>query len=265
MSAAVSGEIKPRISVNGIGITQAQIDAEVQYHPAANFFDAQEEAARALVVRELLLQRAAKLGLCEGGDASPEKIIEELLVREVTTPEPDDEICRRYYESNKKKFVTTPLYEAAHILFLAPPEDEDARSRARDKAERAIAYLQEHPLEFAKYAESHSACSSGRTGGQLGQLGKGQTLPAFEAALEELDEGCISASPVSTEVGYHVIRMGRKIQGRELSYEAVREWISGFLKEKCFQQAVRQYIQILAGQASIVGIKITQSDSPLVQ
>ncbi len=264
-AAAHSGEQKARISVNGVGITQAQIDAEVQHHPAPDFFSAQEAAARALVVRELLLQQAEKLGLYERNVTSPEKAIEELLAREVITPEPDDEICRRYFENNRKKFVTTPLYEASHILFLAPPEEVEARRQAFEKAEKAIAHLRAHPEDFAKFAESHSACSSGRSGGHLGQIGKGQTLPPFEAALAMLSEGEISKEPVATEVGYHVIHLGRKVEGREMPYEAVRDWIANFLKDKSYHQAVRQYIQVLAGQAAIIGIKITQSDSPLVQ
>ena len=46
------------VSVNGIAITEAQIMAEAQQHPADTPGQALMAAARALVVRELLLQHA---------------------------------------------------------------------------------------------------------------------------------------------------------------------------------------------------------------
>lgn len=54
--------LAPGITVNGIKITPDEINAEVQYHPAESLFSAKYEAMRALVIRELLLQRAAGLG-----------------------------------------------------------------------------------------------------------------------------------------------------------------------------------------------------------
>ena len=45
--------------VNGVEISDHAINAELQYHPAGSVEEAREAAARALVVRELLLQTAA--------------------------------------------------------------------------------------------------------------------------------------------------------------------------------------------------------------
>ena len=258
-------ESKPRIVVNGVGITQAQIDAEVQYHPSPDFFTAQEEAARALVVRELLLQRAAKAGLCEKGGQAPEEIIERLLEKEVQTPSPDEETCRRYYQANKKKFMTMPLFEVSHILFLAPADDEKARKEARDKAVDILSQLREKPDNFEKLATAHSACPSGKTGGHLGQIGRGQTLPAFDAALQGMAEGEISREPVATEVGFHIIRMHRRSEGGELPFEAAHDWIVKHLEKQSWQRAVRQYISLLAGEADIVGYKMPSATTPLVQ
>lgn len=256
---------KPRIIINGVGITQAEIDAEVQYHPSASFFDAQEEAARALVVREILLQRAAKLGLCTDPKTTPEKAIEELLAREVTVPEADAESCRRYYENNHRRFHTTPLFEAAHILFLAPPDDETAKAASLAKANKVLEEIKRNPGRFEALAAEYSACSSGKSGGHLGQLSKGQTLPAFEAALNNLQTGELCTAPVLTEVGFHIIKVHRRVDGAELPFEAVQGWIAGYLKNQSWQRAVKQYIQLLAGEADIKGYSIQGADSPLVQ
>lgn len=253
-----------RVLVNGVRITQAQIDSEVQYHPAPDLFTAQEAAVRALIVKELLLQRAAKIGIGESSSL-PEQLIEKLLLQEIRTPEPDEASCRRYYDSNRKRFMTMPLFEVSHILFLAPPDDEKARTAALQSAQEVLRHVRAHPDDFAQQAERMSACSSAKTGGHLGQVSRGQTLPAFEAALQMMTEGEISSVPVATEVGFHIIKLHHRADGKELPFEAVRGWIEKYLKDQSWQHAVRQYIQLLAGEAHIVGYKMPSAESPLVQ
>ena len=50
------------ITVNGETIAQLAIDAEVQYHPAADLETARKAAAEALVIRALLRQAAGRMG-----------------------------------------------------------------------------------------------------------------------------------------------------------------------------------------------------------
>ena len=60
------GDVLPKpksISVNGKNIPREVIAREVQNHPAEKPLLAWQAAARALVVRELLLQESARLGI----------------------------------------------------------------------------------------------------------------------------------------------------------------------------------------------------------
>lgn len=257
----------PGITVNGIKITPDQINAEVQYHPAENLVDAKYKAMQALVIRELLIQQAVKRGLCSGdrGGESPDDVIDRLLEQEITVPEPDRETCERYYKNNQRRFHTAPLFEASHILYLAPPEDKAACERAKSAAEKALSSIRANPGIFEAIAQSESACPSGKTGGNLGQISKGQTLPAFEAALFAMQEGGLSPEPVLTDVGYHIIRLHRRIDGQLLPFEAVADWIADHLKKESWQRAFSQYIQILAGEAKISGFRLAGADTPLVQ
>ncbi|MGL5116357.1 MAG: peptidylprolyl isomerase, partial [Beijerinckiaceae bacterium] len=59
---AVSAKPKT-VSVNSVSIARDAIARETQNHPAAKPIDAWQAAARALVIRELLLQEAARLGI----------------------------------------------------------------------------------------------------------------------------------------------------------------------------------------------------------
>ncbi len=62
----------PQLKVNGVAIGEDLLARELQYHPADSYALALEAACRALIVRQLLLQRADALGIearCEDGDA----------------------------------------------------------------------------------------------------------------------------------------------------------------------------------------------------
>lgn len=256
------------VQVNGIEISSNEINGEVQYHPASNFFDARYEAIKALVIREMLLQRAIELGLCKNKQAvkNPDKIIDKLLEQEISVPNADVETCRRYYQKNKKRFYTSPLFEVSHILYLAPVEDKEARETARQKSEKVIQHLQENPEDFAKIAHKESACTSSSDEGRLGQISKGQTLPAFEAELFKLHKDMISSYPVETEVGFHIIKVHDRVEGEQLPFEAVKDWIKDYLNTKSWNQAFQQYIKLLAGRANIVGFKFHgETTTPLVQ
>jgi peptidyl-prolyl cis-trans isomerase C len=257
----------PGITVNGIKISPEQINAEVQYHPAPSLLDAKYKAMQALVIRELLIQQAVKLGICEAekNRDAPDELIDRLLEREITVPEPSPMECERYYNNNIKRFYTSPIFEASHILYLAPPEDEEAQKRALNLAEKALSSIRSNPEIFETIARSESACPSGKLGGNLGQISKGQTLPAFEAALLAMKEGDLSSEPVLTEVGYHIIRLHRRSEGQQLPFESVSSWVADHLKKESWQRAFSQYIQILAGHAKISGFRLHGADTPLVQ
>lgn len=257
----------PGITVNGVKITPDQINVEVQYYPAESLFSAKYEAMQALVVRELLIQRAVDLKLCthDEGVKNSDSILESLFEAEIEMPEADKETCERFYDNNKEQFFTSPLFEASHILYPAPPRDENARAAALKKAQNALEHIQEKPESFKAIAKVESACSSAKTDGHLGQITKGQTTPAFEAALLDMQEGDISKEPLASEFGYHVIKVHKRLEGKQLPFDAVHEWVADTLKRQSWQRAFSQYVQLLAGQAEISGFKLKTADSPLVQ
>ena len=263
------------VIVNGIDIPESTIKAEIQYHPAPSFEEARHAAARALVIRELLVQAAAELGIKDvepivdaktgRRETEDEALVRAVIEQEVRIPEPDEAACRRYYESNRRRFRSEDLCEAAHILFLAASDDETATSAAKRKAEATLASILEDPATFGAFARECSACSSAAHEGQLGQIGRGQTVPEFEQALFALQDGEICRTPVKTRFGYHIIRLSRRIEGRELPFAQVQTRIAAYLREHVWRRAVSQYLQLLVGQADIRGIELDGARSPLVQ
>ena len=62
---------------------------------------------------------------------------------------------------------------------------------------------------------------------------------------------------------------GESILGREVgqmpSFEAVRGAVVLALRQQSFVSALRQYLQLLAGQAEVEGVQLDSADTPLVQ
>ena len=196
--------------------------------------------------RERLLQRARKLEIAGEDDAA----IEALLEREVRTPEPTEEECRRYYERNAAKFRAGELVEASHILFALTPRVPPGALRA--KAAEIHAAVLKSPSRFAELAAQYSNCPSAAQGGSLGQLARGDSVPEFEAALFAGQALGLLPDLVTTRFGFHVVQVGRRIAGRAVPFAAVQERIAEHLRERSLEQALRQYLQVLGGGSPLV-------------
>lgn len=261
------------VRVNGVVIPREAIAREAQHHPAATPAAAFAQAARALAIRQLLLDEARRLELAplplddgEGRrETDEEALVRQVIDSEIRLPRTDEATCRRYFEQNRKKFRSPDIFEAEHILFAAAPADSVARAKARNDAAAAIETLRGGASRFADLARAHSDCPSAQQGGNLGQITRGATTPEFEKALAALEPGAMSQTPVETRYGFHVIRLRRRIEGRDLPFEAVRDKISNYLADAVERRALAQYIAILAGRADISGVDFSGASSPLVQ
>lgn len=97
------------IIVNDVEITDDEVHAEMQYHPASSLQKARYRAAQALVIRQLLVQAARENNLLDEDELADsltaEKSIDRLLQGKVAVPEADEQSCRRYYEQNRDRFI----------------------------------------------------------------------------------------------------------------------------------------------------------------
>jgi peptidyl-prolyl cis-trans isomerase C len=249
------------ITVNGVEISDAAIYAEMQYHPAPSQEVAEYSAKLALVARELMLQEAARLDIT---NVDEEERLTALIEREVQIPEPEEEHCQRFFTANRQRFRTGDLFEVSHILCAAPPDDAMARAAARTRAAEAITQLNQGGA-FAELASQVSDCPSRQMGGSLGQIALAQTVPEFEQAMMAMQEGETSAQPVESRFGFHVIHLHKKVEGRPLEYDQVRDQIAGYLRDSVQHKAMSQYLSLLIGRADIQGMELLGANSPLVQ
>lgn len=254
------------IRLNGVVLPPQMIAAEAQHHPSRTPALAYQAAARAIIIRTLLLEDAQREGVtAEAELVSPgkrelddEAKIRVLVEARIPIGEPDEAQCRAFYDADPTCFRSPDLYEASHILFLAHPHDADAYAAAMAKAKVLIAELTMDPDRFEATARAQSECGSRANGGRLGQIVRGETVPEFEDALRSLAEGQISSQPVTSRYGVHVLRLDARAVGEALPFEYVRDQIGCYLAEKAWRRDVSSYIERLIAQAQIEGIDLSQ-------
>src|SRR5262249_28228785 len=173
-----------------------------------------ESTSELSAARELLRQRAVAVGILDAASSDEgtiDQAIEELLGREVVTPHPTDEECRRYYDAHAREFESGDLVHARHILFQVTPSVRIPEIRAR--AEQMLNELLREPERFAAVAAEMSNCPSGQHGGNLGQIGRGDTVPEFEKAIFRLGPTGLLRELVKTRHGFHIVAIDQRIPG----------------------------------------------------
>jgi peptidyl-prolyl cis-trans isomerase C len=192
-------------------------------------------------VRSRLLQRAQALGIAA---ATEEAMIDALLDRDVPIAPPTDAEVRAYYEREATRlFSAGALFEADHILFAVT--EGVPLEALRERAQAVLDDLLQGPERFAALAAEFSNCPSGGVGGSLGQIGRADVVPEFWTALDASTGTGVLPRLVESRFGLHIVRIARRIPGRPVPFEAVRERIAAHLAEQRLRAALRDYAHAL--------------------
>jgi peptidyl-prolyl cis-trans isomerase C len=257
------------VRVNGVEITPEEIAQEIQHHPAPDAETAWTEAARALAVRELLLQEARKLGIeaeperDEAGrsEAEDDALVRSLLDQAVPTAQPDEEECRRFYNAYQDRFQTADLFEAAHILIEPETDDETGWVAAEERARELAKQVGDDAKIFAAAARAHSGCASAQQDGSLGQIRRGELVESIQRGLEALADGETGREPVRSRFGWHVLRLQRRIAGRTIPFELAHDKIVDTLEARSWSVQSARYVATLARRNSVEGVVIEGAGS----
>ncbi len=257
-SQALPGPAPVYLRVASTEISEAEIAREMQHHRAENPHRSRADAARALVVRELLLLEINRLEILDKAEPMGSETLEEAAIRilveqEVSTPEPNEQACRHYYESNREKLHTPDQLHVRHILCAAPADDIKGRLQARELGDSLISELKQYPERFTEFALRHSSCPSKDDGGDLGWITRGQTTPEFDRQLFMLRAGLASLT-VESRWGHHVVFIDEISRGEPMSFEDCSTKIASYLELQAKQNALQQYIQILSEHYSVIGL-----------
>jgi peptidyl-prolyl cis-trans isomerase C len=234
------------------------------------------EELRQRACTELLRQAAQAAGLLAASDApSTDGVISEaaagaieaLLENNVKVPEPSDEACRRHHAAHEAGYRTGERVRVRHILFAVTPGVDVVALRQR--AEPIFLDVRCHDGQgvdrFAEAARKWSNCPSGEQGGDLGWLVSADCAPEFARELFGQAEVGVLPRLVHSRFGLHIVEVLEREPGVAQPFEAVRGSVAMALRQQSYVTALRQYLCLLAGQASVEGVELEAADTPLVQ
>ena len=259
----------PDLVVNGETVPHTLVAIEVQNHdaPAGKPGIAWRKAANAVVIRTLLLQEARARSIetvpAEVGpgrfETEEEALIRGLLETVIDIETPSEENIKLEWARDPSRFRAPPLWEVSHILIACDPRDKEETEAARRRIEALLETVQTDPRSFARIASEYSDCGSKISGGVLGQLGPGDTMPEFETALRKVPEGGLTPEPVLTRHGWHIIRMDACAPGEVLPYASVSEKISVAIEKANWTRNAQAFVARLVANAEISGADLHQA------
>ena len=234
------------------------------------------EALRQRAYTELLRQAAVCDGLLDASDVTAvdgvvseaaSQAIDAWLEAQLRLPDPSEEACRRHHAAHLARYRTGEQVRVRHILFAVTPGTDVVA--LRNRAETCLLDVRCHDgtaaERFGRSARELSNCPSGEQGGELGWLKPDDCAPEFARELFGHIEVGVLPRLVHSRFGLHVVEVLQREGGVPQAYEAVRGAVAMALRQQAWVTALRQCLQLLAGQARVEGINLDAANTPLVQ
>lgn len=170
-----------------------------------------------------------------------------------------DQDLQSYYDQHREEFRVAEQVKVAHILIKTPlpapgaKEDEKAVADARAKADDVLKQVKAGG-DFAKLAEKYSDDpGSAKSGGELGWIGRGRTVPEFEKAAFSLAKGQTS-DLVKSSYGFHIIRVEDKQEAHLKTLAEVKSEIEEKAKREKAAHATEVAANTMLGKARTDGL-----------
>ena len=238
-------------TVNGSEIRESQLrEVMASLPPQVQGQASPRQLAEYAVNNKLVTDEARKEGLANDPDLKRAlKLAEEQMLRQAWAKKHgevkvSDEQLKKRSDELVAGYKPQEEVHAHHILV-----------ETEDQAKAVIADLRSGG-SFEDIAKAKSKDpSASKNGGDLGFFGKGQMVPEFADAAFALKIGEVSAQPVKTQFGWHVIRVDEKRMSTAPNFADSKEDV----RRQMAQQSVQDALKSLRDKAK-VDIKV--SDAP---
>ena len=133
-----------------------------------------------------------------------------------------DEKVKAYYDdpANKAQFEQAESRDVRHVLVKTKAEADEVR---------ALLVADSSDENWKKVAKEYSEDPGSKdSGGSLGAVQKGRTVPAFEKMAWKLDVDQISA-PVKTQFGWHVLQVTKVTAKKTQTFDEAKERVRQML------------------------------------
>jgi peptidyl-prolyl cis-trans isomerase C len=177
--------------------------------------------------------------------------IEAVFEKNITLNIPiSDKQIRDFYDKHPEMFRQPERVKASHILIKVA---EDADEAKKEKALASIKSLKQRIDEgepFANLAMEYSDCPSKAKGGDLGFFSREQMVQPFSEAAFTMQPGQVS-DVVTTQFGYHLIRVTERQEAQMLAFSDVKEDIANHLRREQKMKKIGDYIEKIKKNADI--------------
>ena len=226
----------------GIEVSDADVDVALQdmIKKAGGEPGLDEVLARQQLTREQLRQ-SIRAG----------KQLDRLVTR-ITSGVPnctEDEL-RAHYEEHRQRYTTPDRAQVRHILIKPASGQAGDKAAARSRLLDLKRQLEEG-ADFGHLAAAHSECPSGKeSGGNLGWISEGTTVPEFDSVVFDMELGDIS-DVFETPLGCHIVEKMDEEQGEPLPFEAAEGRMRELLMHERCGRALTEYVNRLKANATI--------------
>ncbi|MES2319663.1 MAG: peptidyl-prolyl cis-trans isomerase [Pseudomonadota bacterium] len=232
--------------VNGKAIPTARVDAIVSQVVAKGQRPDSKELRDSikddLIVREVMMQAALKQGfdkdptVKEQLGAARETLVVQAMMQEYAAKNPVTEAEIKAEYDRYKSQAGDKEYRVRHILFATDAEAKAAIAKLKGGA------------KFDELAKASKDEGTANTGGLLDYWASPADFPKpFSDGFVALQKGGVSATPVQTENGFHVLKLDDSRPAQLIPFEEAKPRIvQGLLKNK-----VLAYQDMLVKKATV--------------
>jgi peptidyl-prolyl cis-trans isomerase C len=231
LGAPLAAQAQNIAIVNGKGVPKARVDALMQQatrqgQPMTP--DLERQVRDELVLREIFEQEAMRRGLANNAEykTQMEFAWQSILIRELfqdfqkKNPVTEADMRAEYDKFKAQAASAGSEIRARHILVESEAEAKDLISKINAGA------------SFDELAKVHSKDpGSGANGGDLDYANPASYVPEFGQALMKLKKGEMTAEPVKTQFGFHIIRHEDSRAAQFPEFDAVKPQIEQRLQQ----------------------------------
>jgi len=143
-----------------------------------------------------------------------ERIVMQVYFEREVKAKLTDEVLQKHYDLWKEANPAASEVSARHILL-----------ETEEKATEVLAEIQ-GGKDFAAAAQEHSTGPSGPNGGDLGFFTPDQMVKPFADAAFAMEPGQVSAEPVKTDFGWHIIKVEDRREQPQPGFEEMKDQLS---------------------------------------
>jgi foldase protein PrsA len=155
-----------------------------------------------------------------------------------------DADIQAYYDNNKAQFAQKAQKRASHVLFKTTDKAE---------AQKVLKQIQAGEITLAQAAKNYSVdTATAEKGGDLGWPNGTSYVPEFQAALDKLGKGEMTAAIVQSTYGYHIITVTDTRPAKQQALSEVKTQIQQIIVQKRKAEAYQKFLDDLKKNAKIV-------------